>query len=466
VSGTLDDAVEALGKQLERWNVPGLEVAVVREGEVLIADGLGAADVEGGMSAGPATLFHHGSCTKAFTALVATVLADDGVLDLDAPVRRYVPELRLPDPVIADRVTTRDLLSHRAGFARHDFAWILNPSWTRSELVRRLAELPLAGDLRGQWLYSNFGYALAGLVIDRASGSTWEAELERRVLAPLGMARTTTDVGRCLADPDHASAHFERDGRVVRGDYRVCGGMGPAGQLMSCAEDSARWLLLHTVGAAAVPVAAVEATHHMHMPFPAGASSVGELQLEAYGLGWVTGRYGGRRLIWHNGGIDGFRTDLLLLPDDAIGVLASANLHGTSLSLAAVLSIADALVGGGQVDDWYEKLRPAPSEPSGAGSSAAGPPAGPMHELASYAGTYTDPGYGDLVVTASGDELAVQLGESFLPATHRRFETWDLLYPALDERTTVTFFTDADGIVSEAVLPLDPTAPPIRLKRS
>jgi len=216
----LEPATQELEEQLTGWSVPGLELAVVHGGEVVFAGGFGVRGVPDQSPCPATTLFQHGSCGKASTSLLAAVLVAQGRLDLDTPVRRYVPELTLPDPVVAERVTTRDLLANRSGLARHDIAWILNPSWGIDEVVRRLASFPLAGDLRVAMGYSNLGYALAGLVTGRAAGSSWDEALAEHVLRPAGMARSTTSLERLRADPDAATAHLVLGEEVVPTSHR------------------------------------------------------------------------------------------------------------------------------------------------------------------------------------------------------------------------------------------------------
>src|SRR4051794_17522198 len=148
VADGIAPAVDDIAGALDPWHVPGLELAAVRDGAVVHAGGIGLRDAATGAPATGRTLFHHGSCGKAVTALLAALVAEEGLLALDAPVRRYVPELRLSDPVVADRVTTRDLLSHRSGIGRHDLAWIFNPTWSREELIRRLEHLPFDSEFR------------------------------------------------------------------------------------------------------------------------------------------------------------------------------------------------------------------------------------------------------------------------------------------------------------------------------
>ena len=466
----LRPALDALAAEMDRFGVPGLEVAVVRDGEVLVADGMGVRGTDDPEPVGGATWFNHGSCGKALTGLVAAVLAEEGALDLDAPVRTYLPELRLPDPVLTDRITTRDLLSHRSGLGRHDLTWILNPSRSREELVRRMEHLPVAADLRARWLYSNLGYTTAGVVIGRATGSTWEDQLSRRVLEPAGMKRTTAALEDVTTDPDHARPHVARKGSAVPTAFRCAAAIAPAGGVLSCADDSARWLLALTGGTdAPVPPAAVRETQKMQIPLPDGVSPFPELRFLGYGLGWVIGSLHRRPVVWHNGGIDGFRTDTLLVPDAGLGVLVSTNLHDTPLSLAAVLSMAGALLEDAADPSWYERLRP--QSPPGATSGAAAPDAkassapGPSHPLPDYVATYEHPGYGEVVVGTAGGGLTVRVGECELACSHRHYDTWDLHYEPLELDLTVTFNTDAEGTVSEAVLPLDDQTGPVRFRR-
>src|SRR3954452_5895141 len=225
----VERVITGLEKELDRWHVPGLEVAVVSGGQPLFAGGVGVARLDTRAPVTSSTLFRHGSCGKAYTSLLAVLLAEDVVLDLDVPVRRYVPELRLPDPVVAERVTLRDLLSHRSGLARHDLAWIFNPSWSREEIVRRLAHLSMAGDLRAKWEYSNFGFTLAGLAIERATGTTFEDQLQKRVLDAVGMSRSTTSIEAVVGDADHAEPHWSVDGVAVTTDWRRMDATKPAG---------------------------------------------------------------------------------------------------------------------------------------------------------------------------------------------------------------------------------------------
>jgi CubicO group peptidase (beta-lactamase class C family) len=432
----------ALERALSDWHVLGLQVVVVRRSEVLVAGGFGVQGVDDPTPVSGRSLFDHGSCGKAYTALLASLLHDDGLLDLDAPVRLLVPELALPDEDLAERVTLRDLLSHRSGLSRNDLAWILNGAWDRAELLRRLAHLPATGPLRGQWAYSNFGFALAGEAIGRAAGATWEDLLEKRILAPLGMAAASGRPGG--ATPDRAAGHVLTDRRVVPTPHRELLGPAPAGQLVASADDAARWLLLHA-GEPLLPRPAVERTHQVQMdmgqPHP-----LPEMELDGYAMGWVAGRYRGRRMLTHSGGIDGFLTQTLVLPDDALGVLVSANQHMSGLPMAAMLTLADQLLGEAE-DDWLTRLRTPAAEAK---------PEPPRADTARLSGRWTHPGYGELEIGAAG---TARLGSGELAV--RQSETGLQLYYA-------PLALDVDLAVEEdaLLLSLDTGSPPTRFVRA
>jgi CubicO group peptidase (beta-lactamase class C family) len=148
--------------QLAAWEVPGCAVAAVRDGEVVLAGGWGRRDLEAGLPVTPGTLFAIGSATKAFTASIVGALVEDGLLEWDRPIRDYLPDVRLHDPVVSDRLTVVDLLCHRSGLPRHDLTWVSHPDVSRAELVRRLRFLPLSRDLRQEFQYCNLGYLVAG----------------------------------------------------------------------------------------------------------------------------------------------------------------------------------------------------------------------------------------------------------------------------------------------------------------
>jgi CubicO group peptidase (beta-lactamase class C family) len=231
-----------IAEQLTAWEVPGCAVAAVRNGKVELADGWGLRDREAGLPVSKDTLFAIGSTTKAFTATTIGALVDEELLDWDRPLRDYVPEVRLHDPFVSDRLTITDLLSHRSGLPRHDLTWIGQPGRSRAELVRALRFLPLSKDLRQQFQYCNLGYLVAGYVVEALTGVPWEDFVRGRLLEPLGMRRTNLSVAEMLADDDHATAYTRRKGQIVPVPQRPLPAIAPAGSLSprTCSVTSSR----------------------------------------------------------------------------------------------------------------------------------------------------------------------------------------------------------------------------------
>lgn len=411
--------LDELDRSRAAWQVPGAQVVVVQDGSVLHAGGLGALELDQPTPVDGTTVFEHGSCAKAYTAALALRLADEGLVDLDAPVRQLVPELTLPDQATSAAVTLRDLLSHRSGLGRHDPVWILDGRLERADVVRRLADLPLGGPLRGQWTYSNLGYALAGAALERAAGSTWEELVASRLLRPLGMR--TARVDGTAAGP-RATGYLLGDDGPVPAPARRLGAVAPAGQLTAAAGDAAAWLLAQTSD---------QILQRGHEPVAdmAQPSPLPELELDGYGLGWVAARFRGARVAWHSGGVDGFLTQTLVAPESRSAVLVSATLHLTGWSLAAALTVLERLLGQ-PAGDWFERLRPPAGTPS---------PAPLLADTSGFAGCFTSSGYGRLVVAPDG---TASLGDASL-VVHQDGEGLALHYPRLQTSWPLTVAAEA-----------------------
>ena len=466
--------------ELERWKVPGLEVALVKDDEVVFAGGFGLADRASGTPVDEKTLFHHGSTGKTHTALLAGILVDEGLLDWDTPIRTYLPDFKLSDPVRTELVTIRDLLAHRTGVSRNELQWVANPSWTRAELVGRLRYLDMARDFRTEFLYWNQGYALAGHIIGVVTGSTWEEQLHTRLLKPLGMTSAVTRIEEAEAT-GHLSHPYEvKDREIVETTHRPINPCAPAGQLLYCATDSARWLRFQANdgeldGVRLVTEDTYKQTRKVTIPLDIGEAFVpGEPDwgptILGLGLGPAIGTYRGKPMVYASGGIDGFGTILVVLPHARIGVLVAGNVFPCGLAQALTFYLADRLLGvepRAWLDRLYEeseKQRAAIKEAKAEVKKVDG--TSPSHALDDYVGDYEHPGYGLLRVSkTSDDELGFTLGELDLGSTYRHYDTWTARFEAFDESFPLTFVTDADGVIAEVVAPLDEQAQPIRFAR-
>lgn len=465
-----------VAEQLAAWEVPGCAVAAVRGGQVELAGGWGLRDREAGLPVSQDTLFAIGSTTKAFTATTVGALVDDGLLEWQRPLREYVPGVQLHDPYASDRLTIVDLLSHRSGLPRHDLTWIGQPDRSRTEIVRSLRFLPLSRDLRQTFQYCNLGYLVAGHVVEVLSGVPWEDFVRARLLKPLAMRRTNLAVDEMLADDDHAAAYTRRDGVIVPVPQRPLPAVAPAGAINSSAADMARWLLAQLAGGQLDGVTVMspatakrQLTPHMLLP---GSEQVPGLTQYAYGLGWIIGRYREHKIALHDGGIDGFTTSCMLLPDDGIGVVVLTNTSASLMHTVVACRVLDELLGAEPLDVFgflkprFDAATAGASEAKAARRVVAGAP--PARPLSAYAGEYEHPGYGTLAIALDGDTLKPSLGTMDLKLDHRHYETFDLEWHEMTNEPTVfplTFLADSDGDVNALTVQFEPLVKPLRFDR-
>jgi CubicO group peptidase (beta-lactamase class C family) len=395
------DIVPLAQRLMARDQIPGLAVGIVERGHLVFARGLGYRDVDRRLPVTPGTLFPLGSCSKAFTATAIALLADEGRIALDAPVRTYLPEFSLEDPVASATLTTRDLLTHRSGLPRHDFFWYEAP-FSRDELYRRLRFLEPSGPPRAQWRYSSLGFVVAGRIVEKVSGESWEDFVKARILAPLGMRRTLLSAEAMEADFDHAVPYALDSGSVHEIPMlKHLGAIAPAGAVQASVYDLARWLTFHaTRSPALLGVGMWNELHRPQAEMP--AASVPEVQHRDYALGWIHETYRGHPLVVHNGAIDGFTMHLGFLPEtgQALIILMNRDL-ATAALMALAYSAYDRLLGLEPLD-WEGRLKETPDALQDVSHVALDFP------IESVVGRYEHPAYGMLTVRAKGDELAME----------------------------------------------------------
>jgi CubicO group peptidase (beta-lactamase class C family) len=471
------DSIERfVEEQLAAWEVPGCAVAAVRDGRVELAGGWGRRDREADQPVTADTLFAIGSVTKAFTATTVGALVDEGRLEWDRPLLDYVPGVRLHDPAVSDRLTVVDLLSHRSGLPRHDLTWVGQPDRSRAEIVHALRYLPLSRDLRQEFQYCNLGYMAAGYVVEALSGVPWEDFVRARLFEPLGMRRTNLSVDEMLADDDHAAAYTRRHGVIESVPQRPLPAVAPAGAINSSVADMARWLLAQLAGGqldgtAVMSPATAKRQLTPHMLVAEGLEVPG-LNQYAYGLGWMIGRYRDHRIASHGGGIDGFQTQCMLLPDDGIGVIVLTNTSSSLMHLVVAHRVLDELLGAEPLDTFgfykprFDAVMSGSRQAEEARRVVPGAPA--ARPLSAYAGQYEHPGYGTLAITLDGDVLRPSLGTMDLSLAHRHYETFDLEWHELaDEQVIIplTFLSSADGDVDALTARFEPLVEPLRFDR-
>src|SRR5437660_7740277 len=326
-----EDLEQFIPAQMRSWKVPGLAIAVVQNGRVIYSHGFGLRDVKGNLPVTSKTIFAIGSISKSFTSLSMGMLNDEGKLDWDKPVRQYIPEFQMYDPVASERMTPRDLISHRVGMASHDLLWY-SSEFSREDLVRRLRFLQSDHDFRSGYHYNNMLVMTAGYLIGKVSGENWEDFVRHHIFDPLLMNSSNFSVVDSRKSPDFAHPYRkdEHSGAVPEIPFHVMSAIGRAGSINSNVDDMARYAIFQlgkgkTGDRQLVSEANLNLNHSPQVPMPGGAPS-NAIGPRSYAMGWVISSYRGHPLWWHNGGIDGFYAFLSLLPDQNLGVVILTNL--------------------------------------------------------------------------------------------------------------------------------------------
>jgi len=451
--GELSAAIDTL---LTSWKVPGLAIAIVKDGQTVLARGFGQRNAEQALPVTPSTLFAIGSTTKAMTAVCLAMLVDEGLVDWEERVRTYLPSFTLKDEVLTEHLSVRDLVTHRSGLPRHDMLWYGSPL-TRQELFDRLRYLEASRDLRQTFQYNNLMYMVAGHLVGQVTGGTWEEFMRQRLFTPLGMTGATLSVTASQQTDDFALPYDERDAKVVPVPFRNLDAIGPAGAVNAGASDMARWLKFNLDGGKVgdrqlVSPAGLEDIYASHMSLP-GPAEQDEVALQSYGMGWIVHSYRGHYRLEHGGGIDGFTTSVSLLPRDGLGIAVMANRNGSPLPDIVARQATDLLLGLEPID-WHARRKQGATQVVG-GQDVPIAGTRPAHPLADYLGEYTHPAYGKVVIGLKGDKLTLAYNTVSSPLKHFHYDTFICEESDL-KGVVITFHTDASGEVARLSSPLEP----------
>lgn len=464
---------------LQKWNVPGVAISVVKDGKVVLSKGYGVRDPATGQPMTEDTVFPIASMSKAFTSFGVALLGDEGRMSFDAPVVTYLPGLAFKDPAASSGLTLRDMLSHRSGLPRHDALWYHNAALTPDALVTRMPHLEPSAPLRAKWQYNNNMFVLSGLAIEKVSRDSFEGFLEKRVFAPLGMKRSTFSPERARADANHIGGREVLNGKAVNVPmFQNTKILNPAGGVYSTAEDLSAWMLVHLSDGRfenrqIIQPATLADMHRTHMVTGATVRDP-EIVPTGYGLGWFTDIYRGQRMVSHGGNLPGLSTLVALVPEQRLGVTVLVNHGGSELPYAMTRAIIDRYLGASG-KDWTgealaRKLAGEASEVAArqkkGGSRVAGTQ--PSHALADYAGDYSDPGYGTLIVQAKGNQLVGRYNDDTSPLSHWHYDVFDAATADvqnlwLDSR--VQFVSDLAGRISAVSVVMDSTVAPVMFKK-
>ena len=319
-------------KGMADWQVPGLAIAVVKDGRTIYCKGFGTRTVGKAEPVDTATQFMIASNTKLFTGLALANLARQKRLSLDDRIVRFFPDFRLYNDTVTRLVTVRDMLTHRIGTKtfQGDFTY-LDGNLTRAQIMERMRFMKPSQQFRQDFGYCNSCYLVAGQVVEKVTGRPWEAYITDSILLPLGMRRTTA-LGNAAPTYTNIARPYTNlyTGKLTEQPYDTWDNLAPAASIISTAADMARWLRFQLdsgrfEGRRIMPWASLQATRDVQIMASSRKSRVYPSHFRGYGLGVFVGDYNGRQVYSHGGGAVGMVSTTCFVPEERLGIVVLTN---------------------------------------------------------------------------------------------------------------------------------------------
>ena len=466
----LDSYVAA---SMKTFDVPGMAVAIVKDGKILLAKGYGVRKLGDPTPVDEFTMFAIGSNTKAFTTAALATLIDEGKLSWDDLAYQRLPGFVMYDPYVSHEMTIRDLLTHRSGMGlgEGDLLFWPHTTYSRDQVIYKLRFMKPASSFRSRYAYDNLLYMTAGQIIPAVTGTSWDNYIRQRIFTPLGMQHSNTSSSLYKAGDDYAFPHSRIEGKLQVVPSEDLDNAGPAGSINSCAADMAKWVQLQLNRGKFVDrdgrLFTDQRSKEMWTPqtiLPIGDPPPPLAALKAnfadYALGWSLRDYHGRKLVGHSGGLSGFVSRVMLVPEENLGVVILTNAEEGGAFDSILYHVLDHYIHLPPTD-WIaafktvqdtEEKNAAETMKKAEGSRAAD--SKPSLPLEKYAGVYNDAWYGPITIRMENSGLVISFDHTptmIGDLQHWQYDTFKAHWRVRTiEDGFITFSLNPDGTIDSA----------------
>lgn len=437
---SLDSFIHQL---MEDFNVPGLAIGIVQNDSVIYSKGFGTRQINQDLPVNNQTLFGIGSISKSMTALTLGILVDEGKIDWDDPVKKYLPYFEMYNPYVSENFTIRDLLTHRSGLKSVSGGTIYYHSdFSREEVIKRMKYLEPVSGFRYKPAYQNLTYVVASEIVKEVSGMSWDEFVKTRVFDKISMSSTTSLSTERDSSPNLAQPHIynEKSEKITikqeKGDN-----LAPAGFVYSSANEMSNYMrLLLNQGAIGndtiVSPKIIQEIFKPQIIYPISGDPFAT-EFTSYGFGWWLTPKKGHKVIEHSGGIDGMSANLIMIQDMNVGFIILNNTSKEPAIFLLTSRLLEELIGDSSYMEPYaiekekrdtrneerkkiwtelEKTRIINTQPSLA--------------LTAYAGIYSDKMIGDIFIKETNNgELEFSFSHTELfkgKLSHWHFDTFKI----------------------------------------
>jgi CubicO group peptidase (beta-lactamase class C family) len=470
-----------VARSMKTFEVPGMALAIVKDGKVVLLKGYGVRKLGESTPVDENTLFGIGSNTKAFTAAALATLVDEGKISWDDPVYERLKGFEMYDPYVSKEMRIRDLLCHRSGLGQGegDLMFWPHTTFTRDDVVYRLRFLKPKSSFRTTYAYSNVMFVTAGQVVAEMSGKGWDQYLREKIFLPLGMNGTNTSTTAFKEGDDWAIPHSKVEGKLQAIPLENLDNAGPAGSINSSVADLSKWVLLQLnhgkIPGTETRIFSENTSHEMWsqqmvVPVRTAPPELKNLQahFSGYGMGWGLRDYKGRKLVSHSGGVAGYVTRVMLVPEENLGIVILTNAEEDSAFEAVLFHILDAYFGGSTedyiagfkaVDDKQQRDADETMKKAAQARAVESKPPLPPEK---YVGDYSDPWYGKVTIQSNNGGLVLNFERTEKGLADLQPWQYDTFKAHWRDRTVedafVTFALKPDGSIDHftmvAVSPL------------
>lgn len=417
-SKQVDSLVE---KTLTAFNVPGIAVAIVKDGKVIHAKGYGVRSLRTKEPVNEHTFFGIASNSKAFTAAGLGMLVDEGKLKWDDKVVDIIPGFKLYNPYVTQEFTVRDLLTHRSGLGLGAGDLMIFPDSnrvTKAELIHNMRYLKPVSGFRTKFDYDNLLYIVAGEVLAKVSGMSWEDFIETKIMRPIGMTESSADYPRLKDKNNSIDAHTSIDGKLTvisKGFPEIS---NAAGGIWSNVTEMSKWAIMQMNGGKYgqdLNKKLFSAEVHQEMWSP--QTIIAGSPFNSYGLGWFLGSVNGKLQVSHTGGLSGIVTQVTLIPEMKLGIIVLTNQESGYAFTSISNSIKDGyfgLKGKDRIAAYKAAAESDAAENKKVTDQVWADVAAEMKKntqkinLSVYEGSFTDPWFGDVTIKNQGNKLFFQ----------------------------------------------------------
>ncbi|WP_417887570.1 serine hydrolase [Zunongwangia sp.] len=450
----IDQEIETL---LKSYNAVGLSIAIVENNKIIYSKGFGYRNLEDKLLTTENTVFQIGSVTKAFTASLLGILETNDIICLKEKPSSYISELQFYNDKMNDLIKIEDLLSHKSGLGSLDGSLILFPENDKLKTIKRLKYLKPNGEINDSWIYSNMGYTIAGAIVEQVTSKSWDNNVKTKIFSPLNMNHSFTDLKEMKKTNNFSFGYGMSDGRTEKVLYEDYYSYSPAGAIKSTSNDMANWIMTWLNNGQfdkqqVIPENYIKNATKIHNIRPQdGADS--NVYLFGDGFGWRVESFKGHYKVHHGGNTSGFSSQVVMYPNEKLGIVVLTNQHSSILPYI----IADVITNR-MLDLSKTELNQYPVVVNGINKidreiKELNKDKTSTNKLSEFCGKYSNKGYGTFEIIQENNSLYVVFPTYKFRLEHLEYDIFVMkqineIPQVMNPEFAMNFSTDSNGNIS------------------